>query len=43
MNEIDELKKEIKILKQQVHCRDKLIAEHNSKMLLKSKISFLQE
>ena len=43
MNEIDELKKEMKILKQQVNCKDKLVAENNSEILLKSQISFLQE
>ena len=43
MNEIDELKKEIKSLKQQVNCRDKLVVENNSEILLKSQISFLQE
>ena len=43
MNEIDELKKEIKSLKQQVNCRDKLVGENNSDILLKSQISFLQE
>ena len=43
VNEIDELKKEIKSLKQQVHCKDKLVAENNSEVLLKSQISFLQE
>ena len=43
MNEIDKLKKEIKSLKQQVNCRDKLVAENNSEILLKSQISFLQE
>ena len=43
MNEIDELKKEMKNLKQQGNCRDKLAAENNSGILLKSQISFLQE
>ena len=44
MNEIDELKKEIKRLKQQVnYCRHKLVGENNSKTSLKSQISFLQE
>ena len=43
VNEIDELKKEIKSLKQQVNCKDKLVAENNSEVLLKSQISFLQE
>ena len=41
MNEIDELNKEIKSLKQQVNCRDKLVGENNSEILLKSQISFL--
>ena len=43
MNEIDELKKEIKSLKQQVNCRDKLVVENNSEIFLKSQILFLQE
>ena len=43
INEIDELKKEIKSLKQHVNLRDKLVAENNSEILLKSQISFLEE
>ena len=43
MKEIDELKKEIKSLQQQVNCRDKLVAENNWEILLKSQTSFLQE
>ena len=43
MNEIDKLKKEIKSLQQQVNCRDKLVAENNWEILLKSQTSFLQE
>ena len=43
MNEIDELEKEIKSLQQQVNCRDKLVAENNSEILLKSQTPFLQE
>ena len=43
MSEIEGLKKEIKSLKQQVNCKDKLVAENNSEILLKSQISFLQE
>ena len=43
MNGIGELKKQIKSLKQQVNCMDKLLAENNSEILLKSQISFLQE
>ena len=43
MNELDELKKDIKSWKQQVNCRDKLIGENNSEILSKSQISFLQE
>ena len=43
MIEIDGLKKEIKSLKQQVNCKDKLVAENDSEILLKSQISFLQE
>ena len=35
-NEIDELKKEIKSLKQQVNCEDKIVSENNSEILLKS-------
>ena len=43
MSEIEGLKKEIKSLKQQVTCKDKLVVENNSEILLKSQISFLQE
>ena len=43
LGEIDGLKKEVKSLKQQVNCKDKLVAENNSEILLKSQISFLQE
>ena len=43
INEIGGLKKEIKSLKQQVNCKDKLVAESNSEILLKSQISFLLE
>ena len=43
MSEIEGLKKEIKSLKQQVNCKDKLVAENNSEILLRSQISFLQE
>ena len=43
MNEIDKLKKEIKSLNQQINCRDKLVMENNSEILLKFQISFLQE
>ena len=42
MNEIDELKKEIKSLKQ-VNCGYKFVAKKNSEILLKFQISFLQE
>ena len=35
-NEIDEYKKEIKSLKQQVNCEDKIVSENNSEILLKS-------
>ena len=35
-NETDELKKEIKSLKQQVNCEDKIVSENNSEILLKS-------
>ena len=41
MSEIDELKMEIKSLNQQVNCKDKLVAENDSEILLKSQISFL--
>ena len=43
LGEIDGLKKEVKSPKQQVNCKDKLVAENNSEILLKSQISFLQE
>ena len=43
LGEIDGLKKEVKSLKQQVNCKDKLVSENNSEILLKSQISFLQE
>ena len=43
VSEIDGLKKEIKSLKQQVNCKDNLVAKNNSEILLKSQISFLQE
>ena len=43
MSEIDELKKQIKSLKQQVNCKDQLVAENNSEILLTCQILFLQE
>ena len=43
LSEIDGLKKEIKSLKQQVNCKDKLVGKNNSEILLKSQISVLQE
>ena len=38
---IEKLKKEIKSLKQQVNCRDMLVAENNSEIVLKSQILLL--
>ena len=40
MNELDELKKDIKSLKQQVNCRDKLVGENIQKFYQNLKFHF---
>ena len=42
MSKIEDLKKEIKTLKQQVNCKAKLVAGNNSEILLKSQTLILQ-
>ena len=43
MIKIDEPKKELRSIKHQFNCRNKLVAENNCEILLKSQILFFEE